>query len=493
MRDMADILLATSYYLQFDPKQQRILKPYPPLATLYAAAVLRRAGYSVALFDAMFAPGEAAFEAALEAHRPAIVALYEDSFNWLNKMCLGRMRQAVLAMADAARRRGAKVIASGPDATDVPDIYLEHVDQVILGEGERTLEALCALHARAASPDELRAVPGLAVIDPDGAVVRTPPRALIDDLDSLPRAAWDLVDIEAYRRTWRRRHGYFSLNQITTRGCPFRCNWCAKPVYGDAYHTRSPEHLVDELRWMKETLRPDHLWYADDILGLKKSWLKRFAELAGQADVAIPFTCQTRVDLMTDGNVDALRRAGCREAWLGVESGAQRVLDAMEKGTTLAQIHHAADRLKAAGIRVAFFIQLGYPGEGWDEIAMTRALIATCMPDEIGISVAYPLPGTRFYDRVAARVQDKTRWDHSGDLDPLFPGAFPREFYQRLHEMMHGEFQSRHGLNALRELVRRPARLSREELERAAKLPLHLGRFAVRRAQLELDRRRLRG
>ncbi len=485
---MADILLATSYHLEFDRKQQRILKPYPPLATLKPAAVLRRAGFSVALYDAMFAPGEYAFDAALLAHRPSIVVLYEDTFNWLSKMCLERMRQAALTLADMARARGAIVVAAGPDASDVPEIYLQHIDQVILHEGELTLEALCRFHAGRDPGTTLPQIEGLALRDALGQVRRTPSRPLLRDLDGLPMPAWDLVDVEQYRQTWKRRHGYFSLNQITTRGCPFRCNWCAKPVYGDVYHTRSPENLVAELAWVKQHLKPDHLWYADDILGLKKSWLLRFSELAGRADVAIPFMCQTRVDLMTAPNVAALKRAGCVEARVGAESGAQPVLDAMEKGTSVAQIQAAATHLKAAGIRVGFFIQFGYPGEGWEEIRKTRALIRGALPDELGISVSYPLPGTRFYDRVKAQVSDKTRWQDSDDLDPLFPGAFPREFYQQLHRLVHSEFQSLHSLSALERLVRAPRHASRQDVRRAFRLPLHVGRFVVRRARLEQER-----
>src|SRR5258708_15013230 len=97
---MVDVLLAPSYFLKYDPKQTRKMQPYPPLATLYAAAHLRSAGYSVALFDAMLAEGEGEFAAALQHHRPRFVALYEDSFNFLVKMCLSRMRDAAQCMAE---------------------------------------------------------------------------------------------------------------------------------------------------------------------------------------------------------------------------------------------------------------------------------------------------------------------------------------------------------------------------------------------------------
>ena len=102
---------------------------------------------------------------------------------------------------------------------------------------------------------------------------RTGPRALLKELDTLPLAAWDLVDVDRYRAFWRARHGYFSLNVVTTRGCPYKCNWCAKPVYGNTYHTRTPDEVVAEIRLLRERYAPDRLWFCDDIFGLKTRWL----------------------------------------------------------------------------------------------------------------------------------------------------------------------------------------------------------------------------
>jgi len=134
---------------------------------------------------------------------------------------------------------------------------------------------------------------------------------------------------------------------------------------------------------------------------------------------------------------------------MGVESGAQTVLDAMDKGITVDQVRQAVARLRAAGVRIGFFLQFGYPGEGWPEIEMTRRLVRELVPDDIGISVSYPLPGTRFHERVQAQLGDKRNWDESADLDPLFPGVFSRAFYQRLSRTVHAEFRTRASLRAL--------------------------------------------
>jgi len=455
---MARVLFTHGHLLRFDRKQQAIGKPYPPLGTITAAAHLRAQGHEVALFDPMLDDDITGFEAALRRARPTLVVIYDDVFNWFTKMCLGRMREAALAMTRQARAAGARVIIAGHDAADAPDVYLAAgADYVIVGEGELTLGELAARldAAPSAVPVRVEDIPGL-VWKQHGMQRKSGPRALLKNLDELPLPAWDLVDVERYRAFWRGRHGYFSLNVVTTRGCPYLCNWCAKPVYGNTYHTRTPESVVAEIRLLRERYAPDHLWFCDDIFGLKARWLLPFADQISAAGLTTPFLCQTRADLMTAENVAALRRAGCAEAWMGVESGSQAVLDAMDKGITVAHVRSAVTRLRAAGVRVGFFLQFGYPEEGWRDIEMTRQLIRELAPDEIGISVSYPLPGTRFHERVRTRLGEKRNWRESDDLDPLFPGPFSRDFYRTLSRTVHAEFRTRRALRALRAMATAP-------------------------------------
>ena len=453
---MARVLFAHGHLLSFDRKQHAIGKPYPPLATITAAAHLRALGHDVALYDPMLDDDTRGFTRALSRARPDVVVLYDDVFNWFTKMCLGRMRTAALAMIAAARAAGTHIVVSGHDAADAPEVYLDGgADYIIVGEAEVTLAELVAQLDGAGAARDAADIAGLVFRD-RGLVRRTGPRALLKDLDALPIAAWDLVDVDRYRAFWRARHGTFALNVVTTRGCPYKCNWCAKPVYGNTYHMRSPGNVIAELRLLRDRYAPDRLWFCDDIFGLKARWLLPFAADVAAQGLALPFLCQTRADLMIAENVDALRRAGCAEAWLGVESGSQAVLDAMDKGLTVEHVRGAVARLRGAGIRIGFFLQFGYPGEGWPEIEMTRRLVRELAPDDIGISVSYPLPGTGFHDAVRARLGDKRNWAESADLDPLFPGLYPRDFYKRLSRTVHAEFRARNALRALRGLFAAP-------------------------------------
>ncbi len=447
---MIDILLAHANFLKHDPKQVKKMRPYPPLATLYAASYLRQAGYSVALFDAMFAEGEADFDLALAQHQPRFVALYEDSFNFLSKMCLSRNREASCRLGEMARRAGATVIAYGPDVSCRPEIYFQHgIQYALMGEGEGTLrELLDSLSARRVRP--LRDIPGLAVPTDgsSGGIYRTSWRPPELDLDKFPLPAWDLVDIPRYRQAWRQAHSYFSLNLASSRGCPFHCNWCAKPILGPYYAARSPAQVAEEMAWLKHTLGPEHLWFTDDIFGLRPEWVVEFQREVAAREASIPFTIQSRADLITEQTVRSLSRAGCVEVWLGAESGSQKILDAMEKGITTRQIVKARELLKASGIKASFFIMFGYPGETFEDIMATVQMVRDTMPDNIGVSVCYPLPGTKFYERVKEQLGPQTNWLDSNDLAMMFKGTYQSPFYRRLHQVLHRDLEVRQHLAA---------------------------------------------
>jgi len=234
--------------------------------------------------------------------------------------------------------------------------------------------------------------------------------------------------------------------------------------------------------WLKERFAPDHISFVDDIFGLKPGWLPRFGDLVEAKGIKIPFRCLSRVDLLTrPGEVEAMRRAGAQTVWVGAESGSQKILDAMDKGTRVEQIAEAARQLKSAGIRVAFFLQFGYPGETRAEIEQTIQMVRDCNPDDIGVSVSYPMPGTGFYESVKAQLGLQQNWNDSSDLAMLFPGAYSTAFYRQLHRVIHHEFRARKAWQSLKRAftLRQAARFTYNSLA----LPfsrLQLNRLATR-------------
>jgi len=429
------ILFGQSYYLRFDPKLWDAMQPYPPLGTMYAASYIRSHGYEVALFDAMLAESEEEWAKSLDEHEPHYAVIFEDNFNYLSKMCLLRMREAAFTMINMAKDRGCVVILCGADATDHYAEYLSQgADFVLLGEGEETLAELLGQLSAGKDASQIIGLASLATLHP----ARRPD---ISKLDILPFPAWDLIDVQKYKQTWLEHHGFFSMNMVTTRGCPYHCNWCAKPIWGQRYHSRSPENVAAEMKWLKQTCQPDHIWFADDIFGLKPNWIEEFAILLKEQDAVIPFKCLQRADLVNEKTALALAKAGCKTVWLGAESGSQKILDAMDKGDKVQDIYRAAALLQKNNIEVGFFLQFGYPGETWEDIQKTLKMVRECMPDDVGISVSYPLPGTKFFERVKLELGEKQNWTDSNDLAMLYHGPYPQEFYRILHGRVHYEFR----------------------------------------------------
>jgi len=258
----------------------------------------------------------------------------------------------------------------------------------------------------------------------------------------LPLPARDLIDMEPYRNAWVKAHGYFSANMVSSRGCPFRCNWCAKPISGNKFHLRPAAAVAEEMRLLKVTAGVEHIWFGDDVFALDRHWVEQFAEEVRKKDAAVPFKIQSRADLMSEATVRHLKAAGCAEVWMGVESGSQTVLDAMDKGLKLSSVRSARRLLRDAGIRACFFLQFGYPGESWAELQQTIALVRETRPNDIGISFSYPLPGTMFHERVQAQLGQKRNWTDSDDLCIMFKAAYKTDFYRAVRDALHAEVDS---------------------------------------------------
>ena len=463
---MKDILFTHAYFLWLDPKQWRTGQPYAPLATLWAAAVMREKGYDVHFHDVQFSKGPGDIAPVLLEHQPRYFIIYDDGFNYLTKMCLTNMRDAAFRMIQIAKASGAVVIVSSSDATDHFEAYLaKGADFVLIGEAEQALlELITALEKK---EQDLVSIPGIA-FQKEQSTVKTTSRPVMRNLDALPLPAWDLVDFVPYRKMWYNHAGYFSINIGTTRGCPFKCNWCAKPIYGNRYNARSPQHVARELKMLKEITAFEHVWFCDDIFGLKPGWVKEFANEVGKEKIKFRFKIQSRADLLIQEDyVLALKEAGCENVWMGAESGSQKILDAMDKGIRVEQIKQATALLKQHGIRVSFFIQFGYPGETKEDILLTIRMIHELTPDEIGISVSYPLPGTPFYEKVKNELSAKSNWTDSDELVVMFRGTYGALFYKQLHRYVHKSYKKRLAVEQLRILFTRPGKTNWQQLKKA--------------------------
>ena len=463
---MKKILFTHSYFYRFDPKQWDTKQPYPPLGTIYAAAVMREAGYNVALFDTALIETPEKIIPVIEKEKPDYLVIYDDGFNYLTKMCLTNMREAAFRMAKIAKKKGITVIASSSDAADHYEKYIAHgVDFVMIGEGEITLKELISKLEN--GDTDIKNVDGLAFRE-NGEVLRTSSRQIVKELDSFPSPAWDLVDISSYKNIWMENNGFFSLNIATTRGCPFKCNWCAKPIYGNRYNSRSPQKVVEEIELLMNNYQVNYFWMCDDIFGLKPGWVQEFRDTVKEKELKFKYKIQSRVDLLLqEDTIAALAESGADTVWVGAESGSQKILDAMDKGTKVEQIYKATKILKNNRIKPAFFLQFGYLGETKEDIDKTINMVLDLMPEEIGISVSYPLPGTKFYEKVKEQLKEKANWTDSDELALMYKSTFSPSYYRKLHRYVHKVYRRRQSLFNLKNIIFNPLKTNRKKIRSA--------------------------
>lgn len=456
------IVFSNAYFYKFDEKQWKNKTPFPPLGTIYAASNLRNNGFEVSLFDTNFVDNVSGLKSFLEAKNPSFFVIYDDGFNYLTKMCLTNMRRAAFKMIQIAKSLGIPVICSSSDATDHYEMYLEKgANIVIKGEGEITLlETIFAIQ----KDTDLSEIDGIIYKKEDN-IIKNKARVALKNLDKLPQPAWDLIDIHQYKKIWNSGKQEFTLNLATTRGCPFKCNWCAKPIYGNRYNSHSPKYIIEQIKYLKENFNVKRFWMCDDIFGLKPNWVQEFNRELKKEKLNISYYIQSRADLLLkEDTIDALAESGLEEVWIGAESGSQKILDAMDKGTSVEQIYKATKLLKDKKVRIAFFIQFGYLTENKEDINKTINMITELVPDNIGISVSYPLPGTKFYNKVKDDLKLKANWTDSDDLDMMFQGTFNSKFYKKLQRFVHKEFRKSQAKSFVKQFFKSPKSINLNKL-----------------------------
>ena len=278
---MARILFAHPLFLSESPAERAAASPYFPIGVLSLAAYVRAQGHEVAVFDGTFADGPAAFVEALRIERPDVVGI----------SAVLPIRGAAIELARLAAEAGTTVVVGGPDATADPAAYLlgAPVDVVVHHEGERTVTRLLELLASGPlDAARLEDEPGVAFLR-DGEVEVTATRPPIEDLDSLPLPARDLIDVERYLELWRQEHGYASITVSATRGCARGCEWCRDSVHGIGFRSRSPEHLAAEIRELSERYDIDSLRLVDDVDALDREWVEAWAAAAEDEGAVVPF------------------------------------------------------------------------------------------------------------------------------------------------------------------------------------------------------------
>ena len=427
-----DLLLAHGFFLSEDPDEQSIMRPHPPLGLLYLSSYLKARGVNVGVFDSTFQTIDD-FRSTLGRDRPPVVGI---AVNLMTK-------RHALRMIAIARSVGARVVVGGPDPPHYAAEYLDAgADVVVIGEGERTLEELLP-HLLSGDTAALPTVAGIVSREPGlargSALIRTPPRDLMPDLDRQPFPDRAAVDLTRYLAAWREHHGFGPVSLITARGCPYTCTWCSRSVFGTTHRRRSPANVADEVEEISTRYRPDRLWYADDVFGIHRGWTLAYAAELQRRGLHLPFECISRAERIDDEVADAFRDLGCWRVWIGAESGSQRILDAMQRRVDIERVVDTTARLRRRGIEVGMFIMLGYDGERTDDLRATVEHLKRTAPDIFLTTVSYPIKGTPYYDQVSSHLAAPRSWAETTDRDLTIANRPSRRYYDFARRWISGE------------------------------------------------------
>lgn len=424
---MPDLLLTHGYFLFEDPKERVIMKPYAPLGILYLCSHLRDRGFDVEIFDTTFSSREELFRY-LRNEKPSVLGVYANLMT----------RSKVAEILSIAREAGWIAVVGGPEAGAYSQEYLQAgAHFVVSGEGELTMEEL--LTAMRNGNTDFSRIDGLSFLDADGAFHQNPPRKQIENLDMQPWPARSAIDIHRYVDAWRTHHGRGSVNFITARGCPFRCNWCSHTVFGQSHRRRNPVKVVDEVEWLLSEYHPDMVWVSDDVFTISHPWLRSYADEMRRRRIHVPFECISRADRLTPEMMDLLAELGCFRMWIGSESGSQRILDAMDRGVKVEQVQAAVMMCRERGIQSGMFLMWGYEGEEIEDIEATIQHVRTSKPDVFLTTVSYPIKGTPYYNRIASRLVQIGPWNRTSDRELKIRGRHSRNFYAHADRLLRDE------------------------------------------------------
>ena len=388
---MTSVLLI---YPFFKPRRDRSVFRFPPLGVSYIAATLQKTGHDVDLIDCTFLDRKEALRKAL-AVKAEVVGVY----------CMVTMLDECLWFAEQLRAHCRLLVAGGPLPTCDPEPFLEHFDVVVRGEGEQTFQELLGAYEEDAGMSHIAGIVyrTRADLSDNGDIIFTGERGFTKELDRIPFPARELLPNESYIQYGKKKYGYSITTVMSTRGCPYRCEFCSNVVFGGSYRERSPQNVVDEIETAL-ALGYDRISFADDVFTMKKDRVIRVCREIKRRGLHFKWECLGRVDALDYPTALEMKEAGCMRIFFGIESGNDRILELMNKKITTDEARRAVIAAHQAGLQVGAFFIICYPGDS-DDTVLNTLHFATSLPlDYLGLSMPYPLPGTELYKRTKDRI-----------------------------------------------------------------------------------------
>jgi radical SAM superfamily enzyme YgiQ (UPF0313 family) len=435
------IFLTHGYFLEEDPKEQQIMKPYVPLGILYISAWLEKNGVENFIFDSTFSSFEKMRREMLH-QKPPLIGIYTNLMTKLNVLRIINFVKSEL--------KGSKIILGGPEIRHYAKEYLEHgADMLTIGEGEETMLEICKHFSLHRNLPQNCAGTALMI---NGGLHVNEERNLLRDINALPFPNRKKVNIPQYMDIWKKHHGKSMISVSTMRGCPYTCKWCSRAVYGGTYRRRSPALVAEELLQIKNEYSPDAVWFVDDVFTINHKWLREFVSEVRARNAIIPYEIITRADRMNEEVVRLLKESGCFRIWIGAESGSQEIIDRMDRRVKVEQVREMIQLAKKNGIEAGTFIMLGYPGETKKHIRETIRHLQLSDPDHYTVTITYPIKGTPLFSEVENNILTPVRFSENTDRDMDFKRVHPKKYYEYAVRWVYNEVNGYREKNPLRKL-----------------------------------------
>lgn len=380
----------TLVYPNFRAYDDNSIFRFPPLGLGYIAAVLMKNGFSVDILDCTFMSQKYALKQIRDSN-PKIIGI-QSMFS---------MRDKAIEIARLLRKDCELLIAGGPLPTINPEAFLKDFDVVVLGEGEQTMLDLVRAFENG---NNFFSVPGIIYVDQQSREIRrTSERIIIKNLDDVPFPARELFDNSSYKRYYMKKFGYSITTVMTSRGCPFTCDFCSRPVFGNGFRSRTATNIVDEIEKVL-SMGYDRIWFADDCFTLNKRRLIEVCSEIMKRKMKVGWECLSRVDTLDSKLVKRMKQAGCLRIFFGIESGDDSILARMGKNITANNAEEAVRLCNTQGVKVGAFFILGYPGENEKTLLKTVKFASSLKLDYLSFTLPYPILGTPLYERLKGEI-----------------------------------------------------------------------------------------
>lgn len=425
----------------------------PSLGLLYIAAVLRKEGYSVSVIEA------SSLRLSLKELVKEIIK-NKPEYLGISATTLSIFSASVLADEIKKIFNPIKVIIGGPHLTAVPEEtmqFFKSFDFGVIGEGEETIRELINCIEQGGKVSD---VPGIIFREGDR-IIKTAPRAFLDELDRLPFPAWDILRgfPDKYHPPPFRFKKLPAVYLVTTRGCPYQCIFCDRSVFGNKCRGHSALYILELIEYLYKEFGIREILIEDDTFVTFKSRLIEICEGIIKRGIRISWSCLARADAVTPEILSLMKKAGCWSVGYGIETGDPEVMRFIGKNLDLDKIEQATMWTRKMGMLSKGFFIIGHPIDTHDSIRRTIVFALQLPLDDMSVSMMTPFPGSRLYEIASGYGEFENDWGKMNELNVVFvpKGLTENDMYKYSKEILRRFYlRPRIVVNYIKRIIKNP-------------------------------------